>query len=230
MSPPISEDSKSNTNSWIKRLRVDCLLSISRFASGNTSSGNSDEPRMIPDPTTSSTGSESSGIVSPLSLSGFESPSPLVACEDLQYVGLPSSLTQPCPKIDIDVGKYHDGPRDLTCYITRIDDNPCGHGGSSNVSRSYQMSPEDVAVKAFIMPSRNSEDTKNLIEKLRQEVFVWQKLKHSHILPLYGITNKFGDIPALVCPWMKRGSLQQYLEVKWEKQSTISFLFSSMSF
>lgn len=134
MSPPISEDSKSNTNSWIKRLRVDCLLSISRFASGNTSSGNSDEPQMIPDPTTSSTGSESSGIVSPLSLSGFESPSPLVACEDLQYVGLPSSLAQPCPKIDVHVGKYHDGPRDLTCYITRIDDNPCGHGGSSNVS------------------------------------------------------------------------------------------------
>ncbi|KAG2065500.1 kinase-like protein [Suillus decipiens] len=81
------------------------------------------------------------------------------------------------------------------------------------------MPPQDVAVKVFRLPPKNSEDMKKLIRKLRQEVFVWQELEHSHILPLYGTTGKFGPIPALVCPWMKEGSLQQYLETMWQKSS-----------
>ncbi|KAG2036677.1 kinase-like domain-containing protein [Suillus americanus] len=56
------------------------------------------------------------------------------------------------------------------------------------------------------------------IQKLRQEVFVWQQLEHSHILPLYGTADDFDAVPALVCPWMENGSLHQYLETMWNKQ------------
>ncbi|KAG1857455.1 kinase-like domain-containing protein [Suillus subluteus] len=61
---------------------------------------------------------------------------------------------------------------------------------------------------------------KNLIKKLRQEVFVWQRLEHSHILPLYGITNNFDIVPALVSPWMENGSLQQYLKTMWDAEQS----------
>ncbi|KAG2036692.1 kinase-like domain-containing protein [Suillus americanus] len=80
------------------------------------------------------------------------------------------------------------------------------------------MPPRDVAVKVLRVLSRNSEDMKILIKKLRQEVFVWQELEHSHILPLYGTTEKFDTIPALVCPWMENGSLQEYLKIMWHEQ------------
>ncbi|KAG2142772.1 kinase-like domain-containing protein [Suillus bovinus] len=59
---------------------------------------------------------------------------------------------------------------------------------------------------------------KKLIKKLRQEVFVWQQLEHSHILPLYGTTDDFEVVPALVCPWMENGSLHEYLDIIWSEQ------------
>ncbi|KAG2132237.1 kinase-like domain-containing protein [Suillus cothurnatus] len=80
------------------------------------------------------------------------------------------------------------------------------------------MPPRDVAVKVLRVLSRNPEDMDKLIKKLHQEVFVWQQLEHSHILPLYGTTDGFDTIPALVCPWMENGSLQQYLKTMWHKQ------------
>ncbi|KAG1753105.1 kinase-like domain-containing protein [Suillus occidentalis] len=81
------------------------------------------------------------------------------------------------------------------------------------------MPPQNVAVKAFRVPSRDPEDIKRLVKKLRQEVFVWQGLENSHILPLYGIAYGFDIVPALVCPWMKKGSLHHYLNKMWRKNS-----------
>ncbi|KAG1859313.1 kinase-like domain-containing protein [Suillus subalutaceus] len=56
------------------------------------------------------------------------------------------------------------------------------------------------------------------IQKLRQEVYLWQRLEHQHILPLYGITGNFDVVPALVSPWMENGSLQQYLKTMWDAE------------
>ncbi|KIK35088.1 hypothetical protein CY34DRAFT_600270 [Suillus luteus UH-Slu-Lm8-n1] len=136
MSRPVTEDSTSNTDYW-KRLRINCSRSISRFRSEGATSGNSDESRAIPDLTTSSTDSESPCIVSPsVSLSSFEVVTPLVAGEDLYCESdLPSSLTQPCLKIDVDLKKYHDQPQDLTCCITRTHGFPNSYGGFSDVWR-----------------------------------------------------------------------------------------------
>ncbi|KAG1738751.1 kinase-like domain-containing protein [Suillus lakei] len=209
----------------MRLLRVNCSLSsISRFTSEGATSGNSDESKMVPGLLTSSTDSESPFVVSPSgSLSSFEIIAPLVAhensyCED----DLSSSLMQPCLKMDVDLKKYHDEPRDLTRYITRIRNHPHSCGGFSNVwkckiasfSRNdTKMPPQDVAVKALRVTSRNPENIKKLIKKLRQEVFVWQALEYSHILSLYGTTNDFDNtVPALVCPWMENGSLQTYLD------------------
>ncbi|KAG1738758.1 kinase-like domain-containing protein [Suillus lakei] len=237
MSRPVTEDSTSNSGiDWMRLLRVSCPRSISRFISEGPTSGNSDESNMVPDLTTSNTDSESPCNVSPSgSLSSFKVVESLVAREDFYCEGdLLSSLTQPCQKIDVDLKKYRDEPQDLTGYITRTQNYPLSYGGFSNIwkckldsfSRNgITMPPRDVAVKAFRVPSRNSEDMKKLIKKLRQEVFVWQELEHSHILPLYGITDNFDSIPALVCPWMENGCLHKYLETMWHEPPEMHRLF-----
>ncbi|KAG1840315.1 kinase-like domain-containing protein [Suillus tomentosus] len=182
------------------------LMSISRFTSGSATSGNdSDESKIVPGLTASSTDSESPCIVSPSGSSfSFEDLGPLVACDDPHYEGdLRSPLTQTFLKPYVDFKKYHDEPEDLTAYISRTDDFPYSCGGFGNVWKCK-------LTKTFL---------RNGTKKLRQEVFVWRQLEHSHIVPLYGTTEKYEIIPALVCPWMKNGSLHQYLDTIRREQS-----------
>jgi hypothetical protein len=40
---------------------------------------------------------------------------------------------------------------------------------------------------------------------------VWARLSHENILPLEGLTEGYGPLPALVVPWMENGSLNTYL-------------------
>ncbi|KAG1789601.1 uncharacterized protein HD556DRAFT_769428 [Suillus plorans] len=135
MSHPVAENSKSNGTDW-KKLRIICSQTISRFTSGSATSGNdSDESKIVPSLTTSSTDSESPCIVSPSgSFSSFEDLGPLVAYDDPHHEGdLRSPLTQTFLKPYVDFKKYHDEPEDLTAYISRIDDFPRNFGGFGNV-------------------------------------------------------------------------------------------------
>ncbi|KAG1766886.1 kinase-like domain-containing protein [Suillus placidus] len=128
--------------------------------------------------------------------------------------------------MDVNLKKYRDEPENITRYITRTQNYPHSYGGFGNVWKcklgsfprnGIKMPPGNVAVKAFRVPSRNSGDMDKLIKKLRQEVFVWQQLEHSHILPLYGTADEFDIVPALVCPWMENGPLDQYLAKRREQ-------------
>jgi hypothetical protein len=38
------------------------------------------------------------------------------------------------------------------------------------------------------------------------------QLKHANLLPFLGITQGFGPLPAIVYPWMHKGSLTLFLE------------------
>ncbi|KAF9234119.1 kinase-like domain-containing protein, partial [Melanogaster broomeanus] len=50
------------------------------------------------------------------------------------------------------------------------------------------------------------------IQKLRREIKVWADLDHINVLPLFGISTDFGQLPAMVCPWLENGPLTSYLE------------------
>ncbi|KAG9219642.1 hypothetical protein CCMSSC00406_0006036 [Pleurotus cornucopiae] len=50
-----------------------------------------------------------------------------------------------------------------------------------------------------------------LKQRLRREVVIWKELEHKNILPLLGIVRGFGPYVSMVCPWMAKGSLTQYL-------------------
>ncbi|OJA20095.1 hypothetical protein AZE42_07712, partial [Rhizopogon vesiculosus] len=47
---------------------------------------------------------------------------------------------------------------------------------------------------------------------IRREAYVWITLSHDNILSFEGITDDFGQLPALVSLWMENGSLDVYLK------------------
>ncbi|KAF9230162.1 kinase-like domain-containing protein, partial [Melanogaster broomeanus] len=51
-------------------------------------------------------------------------------------------------------------------------------------------------------------------QRLRREIKVWLKLDHINVLPLFGTTMRFGQYPAMVCPWLENGALTSYLECR----------------
>ncbi|KIK35701.1 hypothetical protein CY34DRAFT_32641, partial [Suillus luteus UH-Slu-Lm8-n1] len=57
---------------------------------------------------------------------------------------------------------------------------------------------------------------------IRREAYVWIQLLHDNILPLEGVTEGFGPLPAFVSLWMEEGSLDGYLKrevgLSWERK------------
>jgi serine/threonine protein kinase len=53
-----------------------------------------------------------------------------------------------------------------------------------------------------------------LAQRMKRELQVWQSLEHMNIVPLYGIVERinFGRFPAMVSPWMKNGTLAEYMK------------------
>ncbi|KDQ23239.1 hypothetical protein PLEOSDRAFT_162732 [Pleurotus ostreatus PC15] len=125
---------------------------------------------------------------------------------------------------------------DLTSCITKQDLYPTAHGGFADVwlctlrNKSYEpitqnvggwfahhslCHPSDltqVAVKvrrSFGSPGADGE--KKYQKRLRRELAVWLMLKHPQVLPLYGVVSDFGPYPSMVCPWMEKGNLNDYL-------------------
>ncbi|KAG2055053.1 kinase-like protein [Suillus hirtellus] len=227
MAHSVTEDSESNGTDLMRWLRVNLLPSFSYFPRENVTTGNgSDDSKAVLDSPPSGTDPESSYVTSG-SLSTFGDSA--VACEVPSCESdLRSSSMQHCPKMEVDFKRYGEEPENLTTHISRTQKYPHSNGGFGNIWKCIlknsflrngtKVSPQDVAVKSLIVQSRRPEDIQALIKKLRQEVFVWQKLEHRHILPLYGIADDFDVLPALVCPWMKNGSLSEYLDTMWCEQ------------
>jgi serine/threonine protein kinase len=55
-------------------------------------------------------------------------------------------------------------------------------------------------------------DDNDSTQRVRRELKVWGRLKHDCILPLWGVATNFGPYPAMVCPWVKNGTLTGFLE------------------
>jgi len=69
-----------------------------------------------------------------------------------------------------------------------------------------------VAVKAIRI--FGLADLTKIIKRLRQEIKVWARLQHEHILPLLGFVRDFtrSHVPSLVSPWMDNGTLVDFLK------------------
>ncbi|KAG2108626.1 kinase-like domain-containing protein [Suillus discolor] len=67
----------------------------------------------------------------------------------------------------------------------------------------------NVAVKEIIL--RGNTDMLTIINRLFREIMLWLRLEHKNIVPLWGVADGFGSLPALVSPWLENGALTGYL-------------------
>ncbi|OJA21366.1 hypothetical protein AZE42_11892, partial [Rhizopogon vesiculosus] len=100
--------------------------------------------------------------------------------------------------------------------IKKLELYPHGGGGLGDIwkcSMSTKSGTRRVAVK--IIRISQSDDKELLYKagwKIRREAYVWISLSHDNILSFEGIVDDFGQLPALVSPWMENGSLNVYLK------------------
>lgn len=120
------------------------------------------------------------------------------------------------------------GAADLTNSISRFNKYAANSGGYADVHRCRlaldsttvlvqqavsrdQVSHGcvDVAVKVF--RPMGGIDTPRLINRFFREIKISSTLYHENIVPLWGVARQFGVLPALVSPWLKNGTLTEYL-------------------
>ncbi|KDR84188.1 hypothetical protein GALMADRAFT_236893 [Galerina marginata CBS 339.88] len=105
-------------------------------------------------------------------------------------------------------------PEDLTRFIARDNLYPA-HGGSYADIFCGTLSKNGRAMKVAIKVIRSHTYTEanqlKIDKRLRREIRMWCGLQHSNIVQLLGTTTDFGPYTAMVCPWMKEGNLNHYL-------------------
>ncbi|KAG2093323.1 kinase-like domain-containing protein, partial [Suillus discolor] len=52
-----------------------------------------------------------------------------------------------------------------------------------------------------------------------REIKISSTLNHENIVPLWGVARQFGVLPALVSPWLKNGTLTEYLQNRHKELS-----------
>jgi len=94
---------------------------------------------------------------------------------------------------------------------------------SSRGSAVINLDNRQVVVKVFKVSDK----------RLRQEIKVWPRLQHEHILPLLGLVRDFpgSSVPSLVSPWMHNGNLLNFLQhssalTRYERFRLVSVLRS----
>ncbi|KAG2065014.1 kinase-like protein [Suillus decipiens] len=102
-----------------------------------------------------------------------------------------------------------------TTAIRRLERFPAASGWLGDVwkcSMFTQSEAHPVAVKSVRIPTgADRELIRKTGNRIRREAYVWIQLSHDNILPLEGITEGFGPLPAFVAPWMENGTLNDYL-------------------
>jgi len=115
---------------------------------------------------------------------------------------------------------------DLTTSVERPNKVRHNAGGFANVHKCNlyrrDQSPcistrVDVAVKEIIL--MNNAEMLTIINRLFREIKLWLELEHENIVPLWGVADGFGSLPALVSPWLENGALTEYLHRKHEMLS-----------
>ncbi|KAG1831662.1 kinase-like domain-containing protein [Suillus subalutaceus] len=92
---------------------------------------------------------------------------------------------------------------------------PVAQGSFGDVWKCIRKHPRitvEVAVKCLRLEIPNVSCKTQITERLERHLQGNTQLKHANLLPFLGITRGFGPLPAIVSPWMHRGSLVMLLE------------------
>jgi len=97
--------------------------------------------------------------------------------------------------------------------VNEISTRPVFEGTYSNVWTGMLDGIQMVAIKCLRDQPIREEKAKR---RLRREVGTWWCLEHENIVPLLGIIycDNLGTSPAMISPWYKNGTAQEYLDPK----------------
>ncbi|KAG2356601.1 kinase-like domain-containing protein [Suillus spraguei] len=76
----------------------------------------------------------------------------------------------------------------------------------------HGSSETEVAVKTLRGNVNSQNDITKIINRIRREIYVRDRLRHKIILALYGMAEGFGILPSFVYQWMENGSLHDYMK------------------
>ncbi|KAG2054341.1 kinase-like protein [Suillus hirtellus] len=82
----------------------------------------------------------------------------------------------------------------------------------------------EVAVKCLRLEIPNNDRKIKVTESLEHDLQRNTKLEHANLLPFLGITQGFGPLPAIVSPWMQKGSLTMLLERDFQQLTLTQML------
>ncbi|KAG8730874.1 hypothetical protein FRC11_005603 [Ceratobasidium sp. 423] len=105
-----------------------------------------------------------------------------------------------------------------TCQLTQY---PVSNGGFGDIYRGTMPSGQQVSLKCLRLQVGVSDDEKRHLRRAAQELHVWSKCDHPHILQLVGVAKYYGRI-AMVSPWMENGDLRWFLSQRPKANILIS--------
>ncbi|KAJ6600954.1 kinase-like domain-containing protein [Mycena vulgaris] len=105
--------------------------------------------------------------------------------------------------------------RDLNGRVTQDDQYPFAGGGNSNIYRGKLRRSDGrkirVAIKMIRLSNDGSGQQEEVLRRLKREVDVWSRLKHTNVLPLIGVCDDIAPFPVLISPFYKFGHVGTYL-------------------
>ncbi|CCA66459.1 hypothetical protein PIIN_00145 [Serendipita indica DSM 11827] len=109
------------------------------------------------------------------------------------------------------IASNHD-PVNLTGRIKKLMDPPIALGGTSDIFYGEWQAPVPKKVAVKLLRTTNKNCIETVRRRLRREMRLWWKCRHRNIIPLYGFASDFGNMDAMISPWMKNGSAPVYIK------------------
>ncbi|KAJ7912276.1 kinase-like domain-containing protein, partial [Mycena leptocephala] len=101
--------------------------------------------------------------------------------------------------------------------VTLLNSHAVKYGGFANIFRGTYTDKDgeqvEVALKVLkIFEDQSDDDRRKILRKFAAEALVWYRLKHANIVPLLGVDGTtFLGKTAMVSPWMRQGSVLNYM-------------------
>ncbi|KAF9018178.1 kinase-like protein [Hymenopellis radicata] len=108
--------------------------------------------------------------------------------------------------------RYDLVPSSFFCQSAEISGNHpvCGGGFADIWKGSMKQTTVSLKVLRFFAGGYNASE---LFKDCRREALLWRQLRHPSILPFFGMSDKlFASRLCLISPWMKNGSLMEFLQ------------------
>ncbi|KAJ8596057.1 kinase-like protein [Rhizopogon salebrosus TDB-379] len=106
---------------------------------------------------------------------------------------------------------------DLTGQLCNFSQYPTAWGGYSDVWKCNWIKPDGTVVKVAAKAIRrqgvgDDDALSKALKRGKRELDVWIRLRHAHVLPLYGVAHEFlPGTTVMVCPWLENGTVTSFM-------------------